>query len=137
VRAAEEPIEQRAQRPCRIDAGDVRGAFSRFGGNALYEKTRIPRFCLAGLRVQQRGNGLVFDRSPYKDLYIQAAAGRRRRRHRAAYWVWNEIPRQHQVLRMTHAYWGPEYDDMAIDESIAARHSDLNAAHCTIRAHRR
>ena len=35
---------------------------------------------------------------------------------------------------MDHAYWGPEYDDAAIDDAVAARRADLDAAHCAIAA---
>jgi carbamoyltransferase len=34
---------------------------------------------------------------------------------------------------MDHAYWGPEYDDAAIDHAVELRRSDLDAAELTIR----
>jgi len=76
--------------------------------NALYEKDEESSFLpRRRLRVQQRGNGLVFDRSPYKDLYI-----RPRRATPAAPSArptgFGTRSSQHQVLVMTHAYWGPE-----------------------------
>src|SRR5207302_9345211 len=98
-----------------------------------YERTKTPRFCPAGgCAYNSLANGIVFDRSAYKDLYIQAAAGHAGGAIGAAYWVWNEILGNTKSFVMTHAYWGPEYDDVVIDESITARRADLNAAQCTI-----
>src|SRR5258707_14067471 len=90
--------------------------------NSLYEKTKNPRFCLAGgCAYNSVANGLVFDRSPYKDLYIQAAAGDAGGAIGAAYWGWNEILGNTKSFGMTHAYWGPEEDESTIHESTPAR----------------
>ncbi|MEA2414312.1 MAG: carbamoyltransferase, partial [Thermoanaerobaculia bacterium] len=132
VRAADEPIEQKHKDLAASMQAMFEEAFFALA-NALYEKTKNPRFCLAGgCAYNSVANGLVFDRSPYKDLYIQAAAGDAGGAIGAAYWVWNEILGNTKSFVMTHAYWGPEYDDVAIDESIAARRADLDAANCTI-----
>jgi carbamoyltransferase len=132
VRTAEEPIEQKHKDLAASMQAMFEEAFFALA-NALYEKTKNPRFCLAGgCAYNSVANGLVFDRSPYKDLYIQAAAGDAGGAIGAAYWVWNEILGNTKSFVMTDAYWGPEYDDVAIDESIAARQADLDAAHCII-----
>src|SRR5882762_5430585 len=121
VRASDEPIEQRHKDLAASMQAMFEEAFFALA-NSLYEKTKNPRFCLAGgCAYNSVANGLVFDRSPYKDLYIQAAAGDAGGAIGAAYWVWNEILGNTKSFVMTHAYWGPEYDDVAIDESIAAR----------------
>ena len=132
MRTSEEPIEQRHKDLAASMQAMFEEAFFALAG-ALYEKTKNPRFCLAGgCAYNSVANGLVFDRSPFRDLYIQAAAGDAGGAIGAAYWVWNELLGNTKSFVMTHAYWGPEYDDVAIDESIAARRADLDAAGCTI-----
>ncbi|MGH7487661.1 MAG: carbamoyltransferase N-terminal domain-containing protein, partial [bacterium] len=121
MRAPEETIEQKHKDLAASMQAMFEEAFFALA-NALHEKTKNPRFCLAGgCAYNSVANGLVFDRSPYKDLYIQAAAGDAGGAIGAAYWVWNEILGNTKSFVMTHAYWGPEYDDVAIDESIDAR----------------
>jgi carbamoyltransferase len=105
--------------------------------NALFEKTRLPNFCLAGgCGYNSVANGLVFDRSPFRDLYIQAAAGDAGGAIGAAYWVWNQELHEPRSFVMDHAFWGPEYDDAAIDAAVHARQADLEAAQCTMHRER-
>ncbi|HWS72298.1 MAG TPA: carbamoyltransferase C-terminal domain-containing protein, partial [Thermoanaerobaculia bacterium] len=37
---------------------------------------------------------------------------------------------QPRTFVMDHAYWGPEYDDEAVDRAVEARRGDLETAHC-------
>lgn len=97
--------------------------------NALYEKTKIPNICLAGgCGYNSVANGMVFERSPYREQYIQAAAGDAGGAIGAAYWVWNETLHQPRSFVMDHAYWGPEYDAEAIDRAVQSRQNDLDEA---------
>ena len=58
---------------------------------SLFEQTKVPRLCLAGgCGYNSVANGMVFDRSPFRDLYVQAAAGDAGGAIGAAYWVWNQ-----------------------------------------------
>ena len=94
--------------------------------NSLYEKTRIPNFALAGgCGYNSVANGLLFERSPYKEQYIQAAAGDAGGAIGAAYWVWNQQLRNPRSFVMDHAYWGPEYDEAAVDQAVDARAAEL------------
>ncbi|MCU1348076.1 MAG: carbamoyltransferase, partial [Acidobacteria bacterium] len=101
--------------------------------NALQKKTGNKRLCIAGgCGYNSVANGLVFDRSAYRDLYIPPAAGDAGGAIGAAYWVWNEQLGQPRTFVMDHAYWGPEYDDAAIDRAVEARQGDLEEAHCRL-----
>ncbi|HEX7153863.1 MAG TPA: carbamoyltransferase C-terminal domain-containing protein [Thermoanaerobaculia bacterium] len=101
--------------------------------NALWERTRNPRLCIAGgCGYNSVANGLVFDRSPYRDVYIQAAAGDAGGAIGAAYWVWNEQMKKPRSFVMDHAYWGPEYSDGDVDRAVYARRDDLEAAGCVL-----
>src|SRR5688500_2918482 len=88
--------------------------------NALQKKTGATALCLAGgCGYNSVANGLVFDRSPYRDLYIQAAAGDAGGAIGAAYWVWNETLKNERSFFMDHAYWGPEYSEAEVDHAVA------------------
>jgi carbamoyltransferase len=99
----------------------------------LFDKTGIPRLCLAGgCGYNSVANGKVFDRTPFRDLYVQAAAGDAGGAVGAAYWVWNETLGRPRSFVMDHAYWGPEYGAEAIANSVSARREDIDAAGCSV-----
>jgi carbamoyltransferase len=75
---------------------------------------------------------MVFDRSPFRDLYVQAAAGDAGGAIGAAYWVWHQTMSKPRSFVMNHAYYGPQYDAAAIERAMSDRQRDLNEAHCTI-----
>src|SRR5947207_15773232 len=132
ARAPEEPIEQRHKDLAASMQAMFEEAYFAMA-TSLFEQTKNPRFCLAGgCAYNSVANGLVFDRSPFRDLYIQAAAGDAGGAIGAAYWVWNEILRNDRTFVMDHAYWGPEYDDNDIDDAVALRRADLEEARCTL-----
>ena len=136
ARAPQDPMEQRHKDLAASMQEMFEDAY--FGlANALQAKTGLKTLCLAGgCGYNSVANGLVFDRSPYRDVYIPAAAGDAGGAIGAAYWVWNEELRNPRSFVMDHAYWGPEYDDAAVDHAVTARLSDLEAAQCTIRRER-
>jgi carbamoyltransferase len=132
VRDARDPLEQRHKDLAASMQAMFEEAYFALA-NALHEKTKLSALCLAGgCGYNSVANGLVFDRSPYRDLYIPAAAGDAGGAIGAAYWVWNETLHQPRGFVMDHAYWGPQYDDDAVDRAVAARKQDLDDAHCTI-----
>jgi carbamoyltransferase len=126
ARAASDPMEQRHKDLAASMQAMFEEAYFALA-NHLYAKTKIPNFCLAGgCGYNSVANGLVFDRSPYKEQYIQAAAGDAGGAIGAAYWVWNEELRKPRSFVMDHAYWGPQYDDEAIDKAVRGRQADLD-----------
>lgn len=101
--------------------------------NALHKKTGKTRLCVAGgCGYNSVANGLIFDRSPFRDVYIQAAAGDAGGAIGAAYWVWHEELKKPRSFVMDHAYWGPQYDDGAVDHAVSLRSGDLDEANCRI-----
>ncbi len=132
MRAADDPIEQRHKDLAASMQAMYEEAFFAMA-NALYEKTKNPRLCLAGgCAYNSVANGLVFDRTKFRDLYIQAAAGDAGGAIGAAYWVWNQELGRERSFVMDHAYLGPEYSDDEIDAAVNARPADVRAADCTI-----
>ncbi|HYM62862.1 MAG TPA: carbamoyltransferase C-terminal domain-containing protein [Thermoanaerobaculia bacterium] len=99
--------------------------------NRLYEKASTKRLCLAGgCGYNSVANGLIFERTPFRELYIQAAAGDAGGAIGAAYYVWNQILGRPRGFVMDHANWGPEYDDASIDGAVQARVADIENGRC-------
>src|SRR5204862_6465542 len=131
-RAPEDPMDQRHQNIAASMQAMFEEAFFALA-SLLHEKTGNPRLCIAGgCGYNSVANGLVFDRTPFRDVYIQAAAGDAGGAIGAAYWVWNQELGKARSFVMDHAYWGPQYDDGAIDAAIAARRAELEAARCAL-----
>jgi len=100
--------------------------------NGLYERTRLPRLCLAGgCAMNSVANGKIRSRTPFTDVYIQPASGDNGTALGAAYWVWNQVLKQPRQFVMLHGYWGPSFDDAAVRKAIDARATDLDG--CAIR----
>jgi carbamoyltransferase len=132
VRAASDPLEQRHKDLAASMQAMFEEAYFALA-NSLYAQTKIPNFALAGgCGYNSVANGLVFQRSPYKEQYIQAAAGDAGGAIGAAYWVWNQELRNPRSFVMDHANWGPEYDDDAVDRAVDARREDLATSEFTI-----
>jgi carbamoyltransferase len=132
ARSPDEPIEERHKNLAASMQAMFEEAFFALVNN-LHEATGMKKLCVAGgCGYNSVANGLIFDRSPFRDVYIQAAAGDAGGAIGAAYWVWNEILRNDRAFVMDHAYWGPDYDDSEIDDAVALRRADLEEARCTL-----
>jgi carbamoyltransferase len=93
--------------------------------NFVQRQTGMTTVCLAGgVALNCVANGMIFERTNFRDVYVQPAA------HDAGTSIGAALYVQHQELRlprcfeMRHVYYGPEYSDSEILR-------DLEAAGCT------
>jgi len=88
----------------------LRGLHARIPSTAL---------CLAGgCAMNSVANGKIRRHTPFTEVFIQPAAGDNGTALGAALEAWHSTgQRQHQP-RMSHSYWGTEYDDAAIARVI-------------------
>lgn len=101
--------------------------------NHVYGETKNPKLCLAGgCAMNSVANGKVFDKSPFKEIYIQSAAGDGGGAIGAAYYVWNQEQKNPRSFVMEHAFWGPEFSDAEVSSELGVRGSELKAVNCTI-----
>ena len=101
--------------------------------NALAKRTRLERLCLAGgCAMNSVLNGKIRERTPFREVYIQPAAGDNGTSLGAALHVWHQVLGQPRRFTMDHAYWGPEFGDEAIASAIGAARSEIEEARCTV-----
>jgi carbamoyltransferase len=101
--------------------------------NVLYRQTRQQRLCLAGgCAMNSVMNGKVRELTPFQEVYIQPAAGDNGTALGAAFYVWHQILGQPRRFVMDHAYWGPEFGDVALQEALHASRAELERQGCTI-----
>jgi len=132
--------------------------------NALYQKYQSPNLALSGgCAMNSVANGKVYAKTPFKKMYLPAAAGDAGGAIGAAFIVWHAIRSQksevrsqkstpsdlrplssdselrtpHSALRSgsgLHAYWGPHYDDSTIKQLLDSKASELRAQNCNVTA---
>ncbi len=99
--------------------------------NALYKKTKLTNLCLAGgCAMNSVANGKIREHTPFRNLYIQPAAGDNGTALGAAFYVWHQILRQPRRFTMEHSYWGPQFGDDGIRSALEHRRKDLQRQGC-------
>ena len=97
---------------------------------ALHARTGQDRLCLAGgCAMNSVANGKIRANTPFRDVYIQPAAGDNGTALGAALHVWHAQGGRRGFV-MEHGYWGPEFDDRQVGDAIAARGAEVDARAC-------
>jgi carbamoyltransferase len=99
----------------------------------LHARYKLDALCLAGgCAMNSVANGKVYARSPFRKLYVQAAAGDAGGAIGAARVAWQRVRNGAGAARapMTHAYYGPEFTHVQIGAAISARADELKRQAC-------
>jgi carbamoyltransferase len=89
--------------------------------NDLHRRTRSDRLALAGgCALNSVANGKIFERTPFREVYVQPAAGDDGTSIGAAFHVQHAVLRLPRRFVMEHAYVGPSFDDPQIESAIDA-----------------
>src|SRR5207245_6955701 len=92
--------------------------------NFVQKQTGARAVCLAGgVALNCVANGMIFERSNFRDVYIQPAAHDAGTSIGAALYVQHEVLNLPRSFEMRHVYYGPEYSDAEIV-------SELEGAEC-------
>lgn len=93
--------------------------------NALYEQTKLTALCLAGgVAFNCIANGKLLEQTPFKQVYVQPAAGDGGLSVGAAFAVCHEILGKPRSFQMDHAGWGPGFSKSEIRSALAAARAD-------------
>ena len=102
--------------------------------NHVYGKTKIPCLCLAGgCALNSVANGKIFDKTPFREVYIQAAAGDGGGALGAAFYVWHQILGHERNFVMETAYWGPQFSEAELSDELRVMSDELKKQECMIR----
>ncbi|MDX1527754.1 MAG: carbamoyltransferase C-terminal domain-containing protein [Gammaproteobacteria bacterium] len=102
--------------------------------NGLHRRYRLDTLALAGgCAMNSVANGKIYANTPFRRVYVQAAAGDAGGAIGAAAWVCRQIMDNERPPPMEHAYWGPGYDDEALAERIESLRPALVKSGCRIR----
>jgi len=100
----------------------------------LHERYRCDRLTLAGgCGMNSVANGKIYRRSPFREVYVQAAAGDAGGALGAAYLVTGRVGGGSRPAAMAHAFWGPAFSDAALGTLVAGQDSALSAQGCRVR----
>src|SRR5208282_4926149 len=127
TRRADEPVGKKHQDIAASMQAVLEEAYFRLL-NHLAETTHQNQICLAGgVAFNCVANGKIFDHTPFREVYVQPAAGDAGLSVGAAYYVHHQILGQPRTFVMNHAYWGPQFTPQAIEQTLEkSRVSDLN-----------
>jgi carbamoyltransferase len=101
--------------------------------NHVHQQVKIPNLCLAGgCAMNSVANGKIFHRTPFQEVYIQAAAGDAGGAIGAAYYVWNQTLQHSRSFVLESCYWGPQFSEAELSEAIESRNSELVKSNCKI-----
>jgi carbamoyltransferase len=99
--------------------------------HALHEHSGLTDLALAGgCAMNSVANGKVRRATPFRRVYVQAAAGDAGGAIGAAFAVWHKLGGK-RSFNMQHAYWGPAFGTAEVAQLVDAHQSELAAAGCT------
>ena len=128
------PLEDKHRNIARSAQVTYENAFFNLLG-ALHKRYGSDAVVIAGgCAYNSVANGKIFDRSPFKKVYVQSAGGDAGGSIGAAFATWHRLggERAKRHFVMDHAYWGPSATPAEIASAIAARQADFDAAGCSI-----
>jgi carbamoyltransferase len=103
--------------------------------NGLYSRTRSPRLCLAGgCGMNSVANGKIRANTPFREVFIQPAAGDNGTALGAAFFVNHQLLGGPRRFVMEHALWGPAFDEQSIAAALTERSAEITRLGCHERA---
>jgi carbamoyltransferase len=86
----------------------------------LYNETKLENLCMAGgVALNCVLNAVIRDHGPFKNIWVQPAAGDAGTALGAALWTdARERKTADRNFMMQHAYWGPSYSDAEIEQFL-------------------
>jgi carbamoyltransferase len=86
---------------------------------SLHQETGMENLCMAGgVALNCVANGRVIRETPFKNLFVQPAAGDAGGAVGVAHYLYNTLEKQPRGKAWTHAYLGPSYNDSEIKEYL-------------------
>ncbi|MFZ2004247.1 MAG: carbamoyltransferase C-terminal domain-containing protein, partial [Stellaceae bacterium] len=130
-RRTDDPIEERHRDIAHSAQAMYEAAFFNLLG-ALYRQTPSTAIALAGgCAMNSVANGKIRRMTPFRRVYVQAAAGDAGGAIGAAFAVWHRLGGARGFV-MDHAFWGPQFSPGEIAALLEGRRAEIAAAGCAI-----
>jgi carbamoyltransferase len=85
----------------------------------LHERTKMTRLAMAGgCALNSVANGKILEKTPFKEVFVQPAAGDDGTSIGAAFYVEHAVMRGARRFMLDHAYTGPSFSDAEIQAAI-------------------
>ena len=102
--------------------------------NHLHHITRMDNICIAGgCAMNSVANGKIFDKTPFKNVFAQPAAGDSGGAIGAAFYVWNILLGQKRDFILDHAYWGPQFSEAELGKELEAKREEIDRERCVVK----
>jgi carbamoyltransferase len=130
-RMPDAPLEDRHRDIARSVQAMYEEAFFNLIGK-LHEEHGLTDLALAGgCAMNSVANGKVRRMTPFRRVYVQAAAGDAGGAIGAAFAVWHKLGGSRSFV-MDHAYWGPHFERAEIARLLDAQRGEIEESGCTI-----
>jgi len=132
IRDKDEPLTE-----CHYDlAHSIQAMYEEAFFNILevvHAKYGIDQLTLAGgCAMNSVANGKVYRHSPFKQVYIQSAAGDAGGAIGAAFMVANELEETKGRFYMNHSYWGPSFDNSYHERLLTDKSGEIKEEGCQV-----
>ncbi len=131
ARKAGEPLDQRHKDLARSAQAMYEETFFALL-HTLHAKYRCPNLALSGgCAMNSVANGKIYLKSPFKRMYLPAAAGDAGGAIGSAFVVANRLGDVKTRLPMDHGYWGPSATEAEMKMLLDRKAADIRAESCT------
>jgi len=104
--------------------------------NVLHEKYKLDNLTIAGgCGMNSVANGKILLKTPFKKIYVQAAAGDAGGAIGAALMTWYKFGGKNSKKRVSphdHAYWGPSFSNEYIRNLLKLQKDRVNKENCVV-----
>lgn len=104
--------------------------------NRLHKKYKLNNLAIAGgCAMNSVANGKILLQTPFKKIYVQAAAGDAGGAIGAALTTWHKTGLEQSTKRVVthnHAYWGPSFSNDYIDNLLKSQKDRIEKENCKI-----
>jgi len=132
ARSPEAPLEARHHDIARSVQKMYEEAFFHLL-NRAHAEYGVDALCVSGgCGMNSVANGKIRLETPFREVYVQSAAGDAGGAIGSALATWHRLGGERRFA-MTHSAWGPCFDDAAVVTALDARGDELSAGGCTVR----
>jgi carbamoyltransferase len=129
-RQANEPLEDRHRDIAHSVQAMYEAAFFNLVRGLQADSGLVDIALAGGCAANSVANGKIRRETPFKRVYVQAAAGDAGGAIGSAFCIWHQLGGARTFV-MDHAYWGPNYENRAIRRLLDDRKAEVEKAACT------